>query len=184
MTDVILPNASSSATDRKPPAPSHSEAGWFEEKLPRAIRPYRAHPVRTLAAIAACDCPGLADRHQQCLPDHRARTTAERCDHRPLACLSQGRHKGCRPLFGGDLHPRCRHPACQSGEGLALTAREDSSGYLLDPTCVYRIAGQTPSARLWTLTATDGHGRLTETLPGRVNLSQRHACLRNQDGTF
>ena len=70
-----------------------------------------------------------------------------------------------------------------SGEGLALVAREDNSGHLLDPTCVYRISGQTPAARLWTLTVTDGDGRLVETRPARVQLDSQR-LLRNPDGTF
>ena len=45
-----------------------------------------------------------------------------------------------------------------SGEGLALVARTDSSGRVLRRDCVYRILGQTPQARLWTLSveAADG----------------------------
>lgn len=45
-----------------------------------------------------------------------------------------------------------------SGEGLALVARTDSSGRVLRSDCIYRVLGQTPQARLWTLSveAADG----------------------------
>ncbi len=45
-----------------------------------------------------------------------------------------------------------------SGEGLALVARTDSSGRTLRSDCIYRVLGQTPQARLWTLNveAADG----------------------------
>lgn len=45
-----------------------------------------------------------------------------------------------------------------SGEGLALVARTDSGGRALQSNCIYRVLGQTPQARLWTLSveAADG----------------------------
>ncbi|MGY2049989.1 DUF1214 domain-containing protein [Methylobacterium sp. JK268] len=39
------------------------------------------------------------------------------------------------------------------GEGLLLTALRDDQGQRLLPACTYRIAGATPPARAWTLTA-------------------------------
>jgi hypothetical protein len=40
-------------------------------------------------------------------------------------------------------------------EGLAFHASEDSSGKALERNCSYRIAGQLPAARFWTLHAAD-----------------------------
>ncbi len=46
-----------------------------------------------------------------------------------------------------------------SGEGLALVARTDSSGRGLQSDCIYRVLGQTPQARLWTLSVEAADGR-------------------------
>ena len=46
-----------------------------------------------------------------------------------------------------------------SGEGLALVARTDSSGRELQSDCIYRVLGQTPQARLWTLSVEAADGR-------------------------
>ena len=70
-----------------------------------------------------------------------------------------------------------------SGEGLALLAQTDDAGEPLTSRCGYRISGQTPPARLWTLSV--------ESLDGRV-LSERNGIaavgsdvvLRSADGTF
>ncbi len=45
-----------------------------------------------------------------------------------------------------------------SGEGLALVARTDSSGRELQSNCIYRVLGQTPQARLWTLSVETADG--------------------------
>ncbi|MEP3301674.1 MAG: DUF1214 domain-containing protein, partial [Roseibium sp.] len=42
---------------------------------------------------------------------------------------------------------------------------------------------QTPTARLWTLTAAGDHGRLLPTLAGRTFLTSRQ-ILRKEDGSF
>lgn len=70
-----------------------------------------------------------------------------------------------------------------AGEGLAFTAETDSTGEALTGTCQYEVAGQTPAARLWTLTAYDGEGRLM------VNAARRSGfhsgeLLRNSNGSF
>lgn len=70
-----------------------------------------------------------------------------------------------------------------SGEGLAFTAFRDSNGVLLDPACDYVLEGQTPPARLWTLHAADGAGKLQPTLPGRLSLISSQ-LLRRPDGSF
>ena len=41
------------------------------------------------------------------------------------------------------------------GEGIVLVARHDSSGQPLSGACTYRFTGDMPSARFWTLTATN-----------------------------
>ncbi len=40
------------------------------------------------------------------------------------------------------------------GEGIVLVAKHDSSGQPLSGACTYRVTGDMPSARFWTLTAT------------------------------
>lgn len=47
-----------------------------------------------------------------------------------------------------------------SGEGLMLLAQSDDSGNPLTSNCDYRIFGQTPAARLWTLSIEDSEGRV------------------------
>jgi hypothetical protein len=70
-----------------------------------------------------------------------------------------------------------------SGEGLALLAQTDDAGEPLVSSCEYRIAGQTPPARLWTLSVenTDGH-----VLPERNGIAAlgSDVLLRNTDGAF
>ncbi|WP_237476924.1 DUF1214 domain-containing protein [Lichenibacterium dinghuense] len=46
-----------------------------------------------------------------------------------------------------------------ASEGLSFTATTDDTGYRLLRTCTYRLAGDVPPARFWTLTATDPAGR-------------------------
>lgn len=70
-----------------------------------------------------------------------------------------------------------------AGEGLAFTARNDSAGEPLSGRCTYRIDGQTPAARLWTLTAYDGNGRLMANAARRTGFQSRE-ILRRPDGSF
>ena len=70
-----------------------------------------------------------------------------------------------------------------AGEGLALTARSDSAGDPLNGSCTYRLDGQTPAARLWTLTAYDGNGRLMANAARRSGFHSRE-ILRRPDGSF
>lgn len=69
------------------------------------------------------------------------------------------------------------------GEGLAFTAEEDSGGQRLSGHCRYRVSGQTPAARLWTLTVHDGSGHLMENPAGRTAFHSREV-LRREDGSF
>ncbi|MES0882960.1 DUF1214 domain-containing protein [Roseibium sp. SCP14] len=166
----------------RPPAPAHSEADWYQERLPRAIRPHRSHPLRTLTAVT------LVVALASLLGISSAYLVIER--EQPLDAVSIGPWQAYPRAGTAEADPysvaiytRGAVIPLASGEGLALVAREDSTGHLLDPTCIYRIYGQTPSARLWTMTAVDGHGRLVETLPGRVHLASQN-LLRNPDGSF
>ncbi len=70
-----------------------------------------------------------------------------------------------------------------AGEGLVFFGDTDSQGNALTGACDYRITGETPPARLWTLTATDTSGRLIANSAGRTSLDSR-ALLRNTDGSF
>ena len=59
-----------------------------------------------------------------------------------------------------------------SAEGLTFTASVDDSGERLNAACHYRISGQTPPARLWTLFTADNAGNpasLQQALPAALN---------------
>jgi len=70
-----------------------------------------------------------------------------------------------------------------AGEGLAFTAESDSRGEPLSGNCVYAISGQTPAARLWTLTAYDAEGRLMINPAHRAGFHSRE-IVRRTDGSF
>ena len=70
-----------------------------------------------------------------------------------------------------------------AGEGISFTAEVDSTGAPLSGACTYRIVGQTPAARLWTLTAYDGAGRLMANAARRPGFHSRE-IVRNADGSF
>jgi len=160
----------------------HGEADWFDDRLPRVLRPYRSHPLRTLATVT------LVVVLAALIGISSAYLIIER--EQPLDAVTIGPWRAFPKAGTAEADPysvaiytRGAVIPLASGEGLALVAREDSAGHKLDPTCIYRINGQTPSARLWTLTAVDGRGHLTRTLPGRVNLAS-NTLLRRADGTF
>ncbi len=73
--------------------------------------------------------------------------------------------------------------ALGAGEGIVFVAEEDDQGGGLDGGCEYTVSGETPTARLWTLTAIDGEGRLAAAITGRVSLTSRE-ILRDLDGRF
>ena len=60
---------------------------------------------------------------------------------------------------------------------------QDDQGAELDGSCTYEIAGMTPPARLWTLTAYDAAGRLMPNPASRFAYDSR-AILRRSDGSF
>jgi hypothetical protein len=69
------------------------------------------------------------------------------------------------------------------GEGLAFTAQTDDQGRPLTGACVYAVDGETPPARLWTLTAYDAAGRLMANAVQRSGFHSREV-LRRPDGSF
>jgi hypothetical protein len=70
-----------------------------------------------------------------------------------------------------------------AGEGLSFTADRDSAGAPLSGHCTYSVAGQTPPARLWTLTAYDSLGRLMVNVARRPGFHSRE-IVREADGNF
>ncbi|SDB31294.1 DUF1214 domain-containing protein [Bauldia litoralis] len=70
-----------------------------------------------------------------------------------------------------------------AGEGLAFTVSVDADGDPLAGNCTYHIDGQTPAARLWTLTAYDQDGRLMANAAQRQGFHSRE-ILRRTDGSF
>jgi hypothetical protein len=70
-----------------------------------------------------------------------------------------------------------------AGEGLSFTAEDDVSGTPLSGVCAYDVVGQTPPARLWTLTAYDDDGRLMVNVAHRPGFHSRE-ILRSADGGF
>lgn len=70
-----------------------------------------------------------------------------------------------------------------AGEGLSFTATEDAAGELLDGRCDYDVVGETPAARLWTLTAYDDDGALMSNVARRPGFHSREV-LREANGDF
>ena len=68
-------------------------------------------------------------------------------------------------------------------EGIVFTARTDSSGDALTGRCTYRIAGPTPQARVWTLTAYDAGSGLMANPAARTGFHSREV-LRTPDGSY
>lgn len=67
------------------------------------------------------------------------------------------------------------------GEGIAFHALADELGRPLDAACNYEIAGDTPTARIWTLALYDEAGRLLDTPQRRSGLTSAEV-LRGEDG--
>jgi hypothetical protein len=71
-----------------------------------------------------------------------------------------------------------------SAEGLMFTAKVDDEGQRLNARCSYRLVGQTPPARVWTLFTADNSGNpasLQDGLPGALNA---WTVLRQPDSSF
>ena len=69
-----------------------------------------------------------------------------------------------------------------AGEGLTFTATTDDAGEPLSGSCDYLVSGQTPPARLWTLTAYDAGGRLIRNAarPRRISFPRNPAPTGRQ----
>jgi hypothetical protein len=70
-----------------------------------------------------------------------------------------------------------------AGEGIAFTAETDKTGRPLTGRCEYRILGQTPGARLWTLAVYDDAGHLMTNAAHRQAFHSRE-ILRRPDGSL
>ncbi|MYZ50487.1 DUF1214 domain-containing protein [Propylenella binzhouense] len=107
----------------------------------------------------------------------------------PLDVLSAGPWKAW-PRAGtadGDPYSRARlartgEIPLGSGEGLEISTETDSSGAPLRARCDYRVAGQTPTARLWTAAVEPPEGE--PGVPGRARAIGSDAILRRPDGSF
>lgn len=158
------------------------EGDWNETDLPPILQTQRPRPLRTLAILTLILFVGVL------LGISSAYMVIER--ERPLMAVNIGSWEAYPQAgtaqadpYSVAIYTRGAKVPLASGEGLALVARTDDSGAALDPTCRYRLSGQTPTARLWTLTATNKAGHLVETLPGRSVISSRQ-LLRRADGSF
>jgi hypothetical protein len=70
-----------------------------------------------------------------------------------------------------------------SGEGLALLALTDDAGDALVASCDYTITGQTPPARLWTVSLENRDGQAVKERDGVPALGS-DTLLREDDGSF
>lgn len=70
-----------------------------------------------------------------------------------------------------------------SSEGLSFTATTDDTGYRLLRTCSYRLSGDVPPARFWTLTAADPAGLALDD-PARRTAFTSSGVVRDEAGRF
>jgi hypothetical protein len=70
-----------------------------------------------------------------------------------------------------------------AGEGFTLAARTDSDGRPLDAHCVYRVAGETPAARFWSLTLFGEDGRPVSNAARRQSFSSTELA-RDEKGRY
>ena len=71
-----------------------------------------------------------------------------------------------------------------TAEGLQFQASEDNRGTALSPVCTYRITGQTPPARFWTLFAADRNLDPVAADPALPAAYNSWTVLRASDGSF
>ncbi len=90
----------------------------------------------------------------------------------------------------GDPDPYTRAKLAHSGEiplgaseGISFVAEGDSAGRRFDAGCDYKVSGQTPQARYWTLTVMTPEGQLETNPAGRNGFTSRE-ILRVADGGF
>lgn len=68
-------------------------------------------------------------------------------------------------------------------EGIAFFSSRDSGGNPIRGGCEYDLSGETPQARLWTLTVLDSAGNIPTNASGRAQFNSRQ-LLRRPDGQF
>lgn len=71
-----------------------------------------------------------------------------------------------------------------TAEGLTFSATVDDAGERLSAACSYRLTGQTPPARLWTLFTADARGEPLEAGTGLPSALNSWTVLRNPDSSF
>ncbi len=71
-----------------------------------------------------------------------------------------------------------------AGEGLSFILSSDQFGKPLDRKCQYILSGNTPPARLWTLSVQDENSRTVPSVSGTANTAFSQSLLRRQDGSF
>ena len=71
-----------------------------------------------------------------------------------------------------------------AAEGLAFHARQDETGERLKRECRYRLTGNTPPARLWTLSANDENGSAVTNRESRPSSVFSQNLIRVADGSF
>ncbi|KWV50109.1 MULTISPECIES: DUF1214 domain-containing protein [Rhizobium] len=71
-----------------------------------------------------------------------------------------------------------------NAEGLMFTAKVDDAGDRLNAGCSYRITGQTPPARIWTLFTADNSGNPASLRPGLPGALNSWTVLRQPDSSF
>lgn len=69
------------------------------------------------------------------------------------------------------------------GEGIVFRASRDSVGETLRRECAYRLKGQTPLARVWTLAAFSQDGRLVAPGDGRPGWLVSRGLMRAEDNS-
>ncbi|MET0748169.1 MAG: DUF1214 domain-containing protein [Rhizobium sp.] len=94
-------------------------------------------------------------------------------------------------LHTADADPYAKSHRARAGrllygtaEGLEFSAGDDDSHPRLSARCSYRISGQTPPARLWTLFAVAADGRPLAPQPGRPAAINSWIVLRDGDSSF
>lgn len=94
-------------------------------------------------------------------------------------------------LHTADADPYAKSHRARAGrllygtaEGLEFSAGDDDSHQRLSARCSYRISGQTPPARLWTLFAVTADGRPLAPQPGRPAAINSWIVLRDGDSSF
>lgn len=70
------------------------------------------------------------------------------------------------------------------GEGVQFIAQTDASGRPLRRECQYRLSGQAPAARIWTIAPYSLDGRLIQPGAGRVAWLTSNNLMRAEDNSF